>query len=361
MKQYPYERPIIQEILTGFGLKKKLMHVITGPRQVGKTTAAVQISEKWNGPVINVSADLPLPPAPEWIRSQWERAEYEAKRLKDNRSEVLLILDEIQKVKDWSEIIKGLWDKLIRDNLPIQVIIPGSSSLLIQKGLSESLAGRFFLYRCTHWTFPEMENAFKWDLEQWLFYGGYPGAAPLFDQEDIWARYVVDSLIETVLAKDVLQLQAVAKPALLRHLFMLSVVHPAQILSYNKMLGQLHDAGNTTTLAHYLRLLESAFLISGLDLFKGNIQRKRGSSPKLIVWNNGLVNSLKGESFSSSRENFSWWGRLVENAVGAHLLNHLTGINYEVCYWRDKGLEIDFVIKTPGKLWGIEVKSGNTK
>ena len=361
MKQYPYERPIVQEILTGFGLKKKLMHVITGPRQVGKTTAAVQISEKWNSPVINVSADLPLPPASEWIRSQWERAEYEAKRLKDNRSEVLLILDEIQKVKDWSEIIKGLWDKLIRDNLPIQVIILGSSSLLIQKGLSESLAGRFFLYRCTHWTFPEMEKAFKWDLEQWLFYGGYPGAAPLVDQEDIWARYVVDSLIETVLAKDVLQLQTVAKPALLRHLFMLSVVHPAQILSYNKMLGQLHDAGNTTTLAHYLRLLESAFLISGLDLFKGNIQRKRGSSPKLIVWNNGLVNSLKGESFSSSRENSSWWGRLVENAVGAHLLNHLTGINYEVYYWRDKGLEIDFVIKTPGQLWGIEVKSGNTK
>ena len=208
--------------------------------------------------------------------------------MKDNGSEVLLILDEIQKVRNWSEIVKGLWDKLIRENLSVQVIILGSSSLLIQKGLSESLAGRFFLYRCTHWTFPEMENAFKWDLEQWLFYGGYPGAAPLVEQEDIWARYVVDSLIETVLAKDVLQLQTVAKPALLRHLFMLSVVHPAQILSYTKMLGQLHDAGNTTTLAHYLRLLESAFLISGLDLFKGNIQRKRGSSPKLIIWNNGL-------------------------------------------------------------------------
>jgi len=361
MQQYSYERSIVQEILTGFGLKKKLMHVITGPRQVGKTTAALQISEKWKGPVINASADLPLPPAPEWIRSQWERAEYEAKRLKNNGSEVLLILDEIQKVKKWSETVKGLWDKLIRDNLPVQVIILGSSSLLIQKGLSESLAGRFFLYRCTHWTFPEMEKAFKWDLEQWLFYGGYPGAAPLVEQEDIWARYVVDSLIETVLAKDVLQLQAVAKPALLRHLFMLSVVHPAQILSYNKMLGQLHDAGNTTTLAHYLRLLESAFLISGLDLFKGNIQRKRGSSPKLIIWNNGLINALKGESFSVSRENFSWWGRLVENAVGAHLLNHLTGINYEVYYWRYKGLEIDFVIKTPRQLWGIEVKSGNTK
>ena len=144
MKQYPYERPIVQEILTGFGLKKKLMHVITGPRQVGKTTAAVQISEKWNGPVINVSADLPLPHAPEWIRSQWEHAEYEAKRLKDSRSEVLLILDEIQKVRNWSETVKGLWDKLIRDNLPVQVIILGSSSLLIQKGLSESLAGRFF-------------------------------------------------------------------------------------------------------------------------------------------------------------------------------------------------------------------------
>ena len=361
MPEYPYERPVVMEILKGLGMKKKLLHIMTGPRQVGKTTAALQIESKWNGPIINASADLPLPPGPEWIRSHWERAENEAKRAENKSSEALLILDEVQKVRGWSEIVKALWDKSCREKSRVQVIILGSSSLLIQKGLSESLAGRFFLYRCTHWTFPEMERAFSWDMDRWLFFGGYPGAAPLTGQENIWSRYVMDSLIETVLAKGVLQLQTVAKPALLRHLFMLSAVHPAQILSYNRMLGQLQDAGNTTTLAHYLKLLDTAFLISGLQLFKGGTQKKRGSSPKLVIWNNGLINAITGDSLEISRSNYSWWGRLVENAVGAHLLNHLTEVPYSVYYWRHKGLEVDYVVQTPKRIWGIEVKSGNSR
>ncbi len=361
MLEYPYERSLVNDILEGLGMEKKLLHIMTGPRQVGKTTAALQIEAKWSGPVINASADLPLPPGPEWVRSHWDRAEYEATRSGNERSEVLLILDEVQKVRGWSEVVKALWDKACREKSSIQVIILGSSSLLIQKGLSESLAGRFFLYRCTHWTFPEMEQAFSWDMDRWLFFGGYPGAAALVDQENVWSRYVMDSLVETVLAKDVLQLQTVAKPALLRHLFMLSAVHPAQILSYNKMLGQLQDAGNTTTLAHYLKLLETAFLVSGLELFKGGTQKKRGSSPKLIIWNNGLINAFTGDSLMASRSNYSWWGRLVENAVGAHLLNHLSEVPYSVYYWRHKGLEVDYVVKTPKQIWGIEVKSGNPK
>ena len=361
MQRYSYERPLVAEILDGFKMEKRLLHIITGPRQVGKTTAALQIADRWNGPVIHASADLPLPPEPEWVWSHWNQAETEARRLQNKNGEVLLILDEVQKVKGWSEVVKASWDKTCRDNLPIQVIILGSSSLLIQKGLTESLAGRFFLYRCPHWTFPEMKQAFSWDLEQWIFFGGYPGAAPFIDQEDIWSRYVMDSLIETVLAKDVLQLQTVSKPALLRHLFMLAAVHPAQILSYNKMLGQLQDAGNTTTLAHYLKLLETSFLISGLELFTGGMRRKRGSSPKLIVWNNGLINALTGDRMASSRNNYSWWGRLVENAVGAHLLNHLGGIPYSLGYWRHRNLEVDFVVKTPKQLWAVEVKSGKPK
>lgn len=361
MQQYPYERPVVMEILNGLKMKKRLIHIITGPRQVGKTTAALQIAARWKGPVINASADLPLPPEPEWVLSHWDRAEAETKHQKNEKPEVLLILDEVQKVRGWSEVVKASWDKACRENLPIQVIILGSSSLLIQKGLSESLAGRFFLYRCAHWTLPEMEQAFSWDMDQWIFFGGYPGAAAFVDQEDVWSRYVTDSLVETVLAKDVLQLQTVSKPALLRHLFMLSAVHPAQILSYNKMLGQLQDAGNTTTLAHYLKLLETAFLISGLELFKGGRQKKRGSSPKLIIWNNGLVNAITGDSLTRTRSNYSWWGRLVENAVGAHLLNHLSGVPYSVYYWRHRNLEVDYVVKTPKRLWAIEVKSGNPK
>jgi len=356
--EYTYKRPVVKKILQGMKSKKKLLHIIIGPRQVGKTTAALQIAEGWKGPVVNASADLPLPPGSEWLRTQWEYAIGRAINHGDGKAETLLILDEVQKVPGWSEVVKELWDAENREDHGLQVILLGSSSLLIQKGISESLAGRFFLYRCTHWSFDEMEQAFSWDIDQWIFFGGYPGTADFIDQEDIWRQYVTDSLIETVITKDVLQLQTVAKPALLRHLFLLATVHPAQILSYNKMLGQLHDAGNTTTLAHYLKLLESAFLISGLELFKQGRLAKRGSSPKLILWNNGLTSAIVGEPFKNCRNDHSWWGRLVENAVGAHLLNHLAGLSYSVYYWRNKGAEVDFVVKTPKKIWAIEVKSG---
>lgn len=361
MIAYNYERPIVKDILKGLGMKKKLLHIITGPRQVGKTTAALQIGEKWQGQVIVGSADLPLPPDHEWIRSQWERARYASEGSRNKNGDVLLILDEVQKVAGWSEVVKDLWDRTCRENIGIQVIVLGSSSLLIQKGLSESLAGRFFLYRCTHWGLDEMDKAFSWDLDRWLFFGGYPGAAPLIEDESTWSRYVVDSLIETVIAKDVLQLQTIAKPALLRHLFMLSAVHPAQILSYNKMIGQLQNAGNTTTLSHYLKLLEAAYLISGLELFKCGRRQKRGSSPKLIIWNNGLINAITGDTFEESRNDYSWWGRLLENAVGAHLLNHLREFPYSVYYWRYRGVEMDFVVRTPRRIWGLEVKSGKSK
>lgn len=352
---FPFERAVVGEIIEGLGRKKKLLHIMTGPRQVGKTTAALQIARKWSGPAIHASADLPLPPGPEWIEAQWDRAVRQARQ---SDREALLVLDEVQKVRGWSEVVKGLWDKEVLEPQGVQVIILGSSSLLIQKGLTESLSGRFYLYPCTHWGYPEMAQAFGWRLDQWLFHGGYPGAAPLVDETAVWRNYITDALIETVLAKDVLQLQTVAKPALLRNLFLLAAVHPAQILSYNKMLGQLQDAGNTTTLAHYLKLLESAFLISGLEAFKSGKQMKRGSSPKLIVWNNGLVNAIVGHDFHKAREDYSWWGRLVENAVGARLISHLNRFSNELFYWRERGREIDFVIKTPQQVWGIEVKSG---
>ncbi len=303
----------------------------------------------------------PIPPGPEWIDVQWNLAINKMKAEKADNAEVLLIFDEVQKVRGWSEVVKDLWDTECRDELGIQVIILGSSSLLIQKGLTESLAGRFFQYRCPHWDFQEMEQAFSWNFDQWIFYGGYPGAAPFVDDESRWGQYITDSLIETVLAKDVLQLQTVAKPALLRNLFLLAAMHPAHILSYNKMLGQLQDAGNTTTLAHYIKLLESAFLISGLELFKMGKQTKRGSSPKLILWNNALINAITGDTFKKSREDYTWWGHLIENAVGAHLLNHLEGLPYSVYYWRKRGLEVDFIVKTPRKLWAVEVKSGKLK
>jgi hypothetical protein len=197
-------------------------------------------------------------------------------------------------------------------------------------------------------------------MDQWIYFGGYPGAAAFVKNESSWKRYITDSLIETVLARDVLQMSKITKPVLLRHLFALAAALPAQSVSYTKMLGQLHDAGNTTTLAHYLKLLESAFLVSGLELFSRGKLRKRGSSPKLILWNNALINALSTQTFAESVDNSIWWGRLVENAVGAFLLSGLQSVEYTVSYWRQGNHEIDFVVARGRDVWAIEVKSGRS-
>jgi predicted AAA+ superfamily ATPase len=353
-----YERPVVDAVLRVIRRGPPLLQVLAGARQVGKTTAAVQLIEKLGMPNVFAAADTPLPPGPEWIETQWARA----RALTGERADsAVLVLDEIQKVRGWSEQVKRLWDEDRRRKQPLHVLLLGSSALLLQHGLSESLTGRFFLHRCPHWSWPECRQAFGWDLDRWLYFGGYPGAAPFADRPSEWRQYVADSLIETVLARDVLQLQAVAKPALLRHLFALAAAFPAQILSYNKMLGQLQDAGNTTTLAHYLRLLETAFLVSGLELFSRGQQRKRGSSPKLVLWNQALINALAPAPFEVARADAGWWGRLVENAVGAHLLNHLPAPEWGVTYWRRGAAEVDYVVERGRTVWGLEVKSGRPR
>jgi uncharacterized protein len=227
---------------------------------------------------------------------------------------------------------------------------------LLQKGLSESLADRFFLHRCSHWTLPEMREAFGWDLETLLVFGGYPGAATYIADSEMWPRYINDSLIETTLSRDILQLETVAKPALLRHLFGLAAHHPSQVLSFNKMLGQLTDAGNTTTLSHYLQLLGQAFLITGLPAYSGNQIRRRASSPKLLIQNNALVTAANPRSLSKTDP--AWRGRLVENAVGAALLQTHAAPGNTLHYWRDGQLEVDFVLAEGPRLHAIEVKSG---
>ena len=352
----PYERPLQSVLLKELSRPTPVIHVLIGPRQVGKTTMAHQIQGSIGIPTIYTTADSPVPLDAAWVESVWRRAVSEGTR---SGAPVLLILDELQKVRGWSETLKLLWDN--RSPEPeIRVLILGSSSLLMQEGLTESLAGRFFLHRCSHWNYVECRNAFGWTLDKWIYFGGYPGAAPFMENETAWKRYIVDSLIETVLARDVLQMSKVTKPVLLRHLFALAATLPAQMVSYNKMLGQLQDAGNTTTLAHYLKLLDSAFLVSGLELFSRGRQRKRGSSPKLVLWNNALVNALSTRSFADSVKDSLWWGRLVENAVGAYLCNDLQAVEYTLTYWREGNHEVDFVVARGRDVWGIEVKSGRS-
>lgn len=350
-----FSRALVAELVTACRRKPPLIQVIIGPRQVGKSTAAGQLVHKLGWAHVSASADSPLPPGPEWIETQWQLAR---SRRRVAQQRILLVLDEVQKVRGWSEVVKRLWDEERRNRGAVLPIVLGSSALLVQQGATDSLSGRFFLHRCLHWSWPECRAAFGWDLSHWLYFGGYPGAAAMADHEPTWKRYVVDSLIETVLARDVVQLQAITKPVLLRHLFALAATYPAQLLSYNKMLGQLQDAGNTTTLARYLRLLEAAFLVSGLELFSRGQVRKRGSTPKLVLWNNALVNALGLRSRAEAVADGGWWGRLVENAVGAHLLNGLQGPDWSVTYWRDGDREVDFVVAHGARVWAIEVKSG---
>lgn len=352
-----FERPIVNQVTNTILKGLPVMHVLIGPRQVGKTTIALQTIKKLPFAHVYATADSPIPLGPEWIETQWRLAELELQR---DGQPVFLVLDEVQKVKGWSESIKLYWDKAIRERKDLRVLILGSSALMMQFGLSESLAGRFMLTRCPHWSYAECKTAFGWDLSTWLYYGGYPGAAAFIENEDEWRMYVADSLIETVISRDVLQMQNITKPTLLRHLFGLAAQYPAQIFSYNKMLGQLQDAGNTTTLSHYLDLLESAFLLSGLEAFSLGQKRKRGSSPKLILFNNALINALSSKSFNDTVTNSSCWGRLIENAVGAHICNGLAGMGYEITYWREGNNEVDFVISKGDRVWAIEVKSGRS-
>jgi len=230
--------------------------------------------------------------------------------------------------------------------------------LLIQRGLSESLAGRFEILHLPHWSLAEMRAAFDFSLEQFLFYGGYPGAAPLTTDHDRWTRYIRDALIETTIARDVLLLTRVDKPALLRRLFELGCRYSGQVLSYTKMLGQLQEAGNTTTLAHYLDLLTAAGMLTGTPKYAGQTSRSRASSPKFQVLNTGLMTTQSSLTLDDARANREFWGRLLESAVGAHLTNAAAGGLCEVFYWRDRNREVDFVVKTGRGLTGIEVKSG---
>ncbi len=349
-----YRRQSVSAICENIKAGLPVFQVIMGPRQVGKTTAARQIMDEIGIPSVYASADSPLPVGPEWIETQWRRAE---QLLRDRKTPVLLVLDEVQKVKGWSEAVKRFWDGRDSD---IRLLVLGSAALLIQRGLTESLAGRFFVNRFPHWSWAECAGAFGWSLNEWLYLGGYPGSEVFRRDEARWKQYISDAFVESVISKDVLQTQPVTKPALMRHLFGLAVTFPAQVLSYNKMLGQLQDAGNTTTLAHYLRMLDTAYLVSGLELYSKGQIRHRGSSPKLILWNNALINGLSLKGFDEVLADPVWWGRIVENAAGAHLLNGLAGKNVSVTYWRSGTAEVDFVLATGDHTLALEIKSGRS-
>ncbi len=336
---------------------RRFIQVLIGPRQVGKTTLAQQVLETLKLPSHYASADEPYLQT-SWIEQQWEVARLQ---IETSKQAAILVLDEIQKIQEWSTIVKKLWDEDTRHKRNLKVILLGSAPILIQKGMSESLAGRFEIIPIRHWTFQEMHEAFNWDLNQYIYFGGYPGAAGLIEDESRWKKYITDSLIETTISKDVLTLSPVQKPALLRQLFYLGCVYSGQILSYQKMTGQLQDAGNTTTLAHYLELLSAAGLLSGLSKYAGQLVRQRGSSPKFQVQNTALFSATTKYLYQEARRDPEFWGRLVESSVGAYLVNQIAGKNIQLYYWREGNEEVDFILQSGKKFIAIEVKSQKIK
>ena len=355
-----YKRKIFHVLLKRVQEPRRFIQVLAGPRQVGKTTIARQVMEAVSTPVQFATADEPTLRDRTWIAQQWDIARLKVRDTR-HKTGALLILDEAQKVSGWSDAVKRLWDEDTRSELPLKVVLLGSSPLLVQRELSESLAGRFEVIPVTHWSYTEMREAFGWSLDEYVVYGGYPGAAGLTNDHERWTRYITDSVIETTVSRDILLLTRVDKPALLRRLFHLCCDYSGQVLSYQKMLGQLQDAGNTTTLAHYLELLNGAGLIAGLPKFSGKRIMQRSSSPKVQVLNTALMSAVSGHSFQTARQDREYWGRLVESVIGAHLINNSRGKNVEVFYWLERNREVDFVLRTGANIVAIEVKSGRRK
>ena len=340
--------------------QRRFIQVLTGARQVGKTTLATQVLKQCRIPYVFFSADRPTLRESEWIQTQWEKARLKLKEGKRERG-VILVLDEVQKIPKWSSMVKHLWDQDTRKNTNIKVVLLGSAPLLMSQGLTESLAGRFETLHLPHWSFSEMKKAFHWKRDQYLFYGAYPGAASLIKEPNRWASYIRHSLIETTISRDVLLLSSVNKPALLRQLFEMACLYSGQILSYNKMVGRLEGAGNTTTLAHYLKLLEGAGMITGLQKYSPAGVRRKNSIPKLMVLNTALMTASLEVSLKKALANATLWGRIVESAVGAHLLNTTLEKGGQVFYWREGNNEVDFVLQVKSGLTAIEVKSGYGK
>ena len=338
---------------------RRFIQVIAGARQVGKSTMVKQVTQELTVPHLLTTAEEAPDKNPAWISYVWQQAR-QAMKL-NHYPEFLLVIDEIHKLDNWSEVVKAEWDADTMRDVNLKVVLLGSSRLLIKDGLTESLAGRYELIEMEHWSFSEMHEAFGMSAEQYIYFGGYPGAATLLDEEKRWRKYMRDAIIEPAITKDVLTTKRVLKPALLRQLFQLGCAYSGELLSFNKSLGQLQDAGNTSTLANYLQLLDESKLLCGLQQFAADDARKYKSVPKYQVYNSGLLSANNSLSFRDVYLSPAEWGKWVESAVGAYLVNHADRLEYKVYYWRHDSDEVDFILQRSRQLVAIEVKSGRRK
>ena len=370
-----FRRSLVDTVVGRLAERPNRIVAVFGPRQTGKTTTVRQALQQIEQESLYLSVDelqqpgLPSPSGPEsaetvpllpqvrdveWLVRNWE----EARRRADQHGQgFVLVLDEIQRIRGWSSVVKGLWDADRARGRHMHVVLLWSAPLLTQSGLNETMAGRFEIVRVAHWSFPEMSSAFGLTLPEYLYFGGYPGAAEYIRDPDRWREYVLHALVEPNIERDIFEMTRVDKPVLLKRLFELGAAYSGQILSYNKMVGHLQDAGNTTTLARYLKLLSGVGLLTGLPKHTAQPVQRKESSPKLTVLNTALMTAGSGYSFDQAQTDRTFWGWLVVSAVGAHLFNSATS-GIKLRYWREKSREVDFVLQRGPTLLAIEVKSG---
>lgn len=351
-----YKRAQLEELVKRMGEPRGMIQVIAGPRQVGKSTMVKQMLQEVPLASMLVSADGVAKENTAWIGEVWETAR--ARMRVGRYAEYLLVIDEVHKIDNWSEEVKKQWDADTFNDVNLKVVILGSSRLLLKDGLTESLAGRYELIRMPHWSYREMRDAFGMDVEHYIFFGGYPGGARLVGNEVRWRRYVKDGIIAPAIERDILMTKTVYKPGLMKQLFELGCTYSGEEISLTKLLGQLQDAGNVTTLAGYLATLDESQLLCGLQKYAHDNARKYNSVPKLFVYNTSLLSALSGWMFQQVYTAPKEWGRWVESAVGMHILNQAEEWDYKVYYWREGNKEVDFVVESNRQCVAIEVKSG---
>ena len=354
-----FKRAIFQTIKSRIEENRKFIQVVMGARQIGKSTVVKQVLNEIDVPYQIYSADNVPASNTAWISNCWAAA----RSIKQNNGwdSILLVIDEIQKIANWSEAVKKEWDEDTFYDRNIKVLLLGSSRVLLEKGLSESLAGRFEEIRMSHWTYKEMKECFGFSLDQYVFYVGYPGAASLAHDADRFDQYIQSSIIDATINKDILMDTPISKPALLRQTFELGSAYSGNMLSLNKMLGSLQDAGNTSTLAGYINLLNESGLLSGLQKYSVDMSRRKASIPKFQVYNNALKMVYSNLTFEQAVMDRKTWGHIFESAVGAYLVSQAFVHRFEVFYWRERNDEVDFVLRKKGVLVAIEVKSNAEK
>ncbi len=330
------------------------IQLLAGPRQVGKTTLLLELAAREGVQAIYAAADAPEASLPGFLERLAARIEDTATA----RGRAVLLLDEAHLLHGWAAWLKGLWDRWRRRKIPVQVVATGSSSLHLAAGSKESLAGRFERLTLAHWSARSLAEVFGIGLDDAadlvVRLGAYPGAFALRDEPPRWSAYVRDAILEPAIGRDILALAVVRRPALLRQVFGVAASSPAQIVSLQKIQGALQDGGALETIAHYLTLLEEAFLVAPLPKHATTEPRRRAAPPKLVTLSNALVAAVSAPGLDPATDP-ARFGALVENACLAHAWNS----GQRVSYWREESLEVDGVIEGSWGKWAIEVKTGS--